>query len=109
MFKWAVSKELLPVTVYQSLTTLEGLRRGRSAAKESVPVRPVTVEHVEAVLPYLTPPIQAMVKLQSKIGCRPEEVAIMRPCDVDRTVNPWIYTPGSHKTAPTPLLLEREF
>lgn len=98
MFRWAVAKELLPVAIYQSLTTLEGLRRGRSAAKESTPVRPVVTQHVEAVLPLLTPPIRAMVRLQSKIGCRPEEVTIVRPCDVDRTVDPWIYTPGSHKT-----------
>jgi integrase len=98
MFKWAVAKELTPVAVYQSLTTLEGLRKGRSAAKESEKVKPVLESHVEAVLPHLTPPVRDMVRLQSKIGCRPEEVTILRPGDVDRTADPWIYTPGSHKT-----------
>jgi hypothetical protein len=29
-FKWAVSEELLPVSVYEALRTLAGLRRGRS-------------------------------------------------------------------------------
>lgn len=91
MFRWAVAKELLPVATYQALTALEGLRKGRSAANEPGPVRPVAVEHVDAVLPFLTPQVRAMVRLQSKLGCRPEEVAVIRPYDVNRTVVPWIY------------------
>ena len=98
MFKWAVAKELIPVAIYQALMTLEGLRKGRSAAKESEKVMPVLEAHVEAVLPHLTPPVRGMVRLQGKIGCRPEEVIILRPRDVDRTGSPWIYIPGSHKT-----------
>lgn len=30
VFRWAVENELLPVTVYQALTTVAGLRKGRS-------------------------------------------------------------------------------
>jgi hypothetical protein len=98
MFKWGVSRELVPVTTYQSLMTLAGLLEGRSAARESLPVRPVCEEHVEAVLPFLRLQLRDMVRLQRRIGCRPEEVTIIRPCDVDRTVDPWIYIPNSHKT-----------
>lgn len=98
MFKWAVAKEILPVMTYEALNTLEGLRKGRSAAKESIPIKPVEAEYVEAVLPFLTPQIQSMVRLQGKTGCRPGEITIIRPCDVDQTIDPWIYTPGSHKT-----------
>jgi hypothetical protein len=55
IFKWAVSKEILPVTTYQALTTLEGLRKGHTVAKESIPIKPVAAEYVEAVLPFLPP------------------------------------------------------
>ena len=40
VFKWAASEELLPVTSYQALRTLAGLREGRSQARESEPVTP---------------------------------------------------------------------
>ena len=29
---------------------------------------------------------------------RPAEVCIVRPCDIDRSVDPWLYVPDSHKT-----------
>ncbi len=38
VFKWGVREELLPIETYQALTTLEGLRAGRSAAREPSPV-----------------------------------------------------------------------
>ena len=98
MFKWGVSRELVPVATYQSLLTVEGLRKGRTVARESEPVRPVPWAHVEATLPYLSHQLQAMVRLQLVVACRPGEVMLIRPCDIDRTADPWVYTPSSHKT-----------
>jgi len=98
MFKWAVSRELVPVATYQSLLTVDGLRKGRTEARESDPVKPVLWEHVQATLPHLSAQVQAMVRLQLVLACRPGEVTLIRPCDIDRTVDPWIYTPHAHKT-----------
>jgi integrase len=51
--------------------------------------------------------VQAMVRFQLLTGCRPEEVCVIRPLDIDMR-NPacWVYRPGSdrgehgeHKTA----------
>jgi integrase len=39
-----------------------------------------------------------MVRLQGKTGCRPEEITLIRPSDIDKTDDLWVYTPGSHKT-----------
>lgn len=41
MFKWGVSQELIPAFVYQALSTVNGLRRGRTEARETSPVLPV--------------------------------------------------------------------
>ena len=98
MFEWGVSQELIPVTVLHALKTVKGLRRGRTSAKESQPVRPVSEAHVNAVLPFLTKPLQAMVGFQRLTGCRPEEACLLRPCDVNRTSEVWEYVPESHKT-----------
>jgi hypothetical protein len=60
-------------------------------------MRPVPDEHVEAVLPLLTPPVRAMVQVQRLSGMRPGEAVIMRPCDIDRTAGgTCVYRPASH-------------
>ena len=97
-WKWAASEELIPVSCYEALRTVDGLRRGRSKAKESKPVKPVSVEIVEATLPGLLPPLQAAVRLQLLTGARSGEILILRPCDVDRRNDIWKYRPESHKT-----------
>ena len=99
VFKWAVAEELVPVTTYQALKAVPGLQKGRSAAPEPVPVRPVSAEDVRAVLPHLLPEVAAMVEFQRLTGMRPGEVCGLRPCDLDRADPVWLYRPGSHKTA----------
>jgi integrase len=99
VFKWAASEELVPVAVYQALATVPGLQKGRCQAKEREPVAPVTPGHIEAVLPFLTPTVRAMVLLQRLTGMRPGEVMAMRPGDIDRAGAVWYYRPSRHKTA----------
>ena len=38
-----------------------------------------------------------MVRLQRLTGCRPADLCIMRPCDIDRSGEIWQYRPSSHK------------
>jgi integrase len=98
MFKWGVGEELVPETVYRSLAAVRGLEKGRSKARETEPVKPVPVAHVEAVLPYVLPPVAAMIRLQLLTGARPGELCIMRGCDLDVSGPVWLYRPASHKT-----------
>jgi integrase len=98
MFRWAASEELLPVESYQRLATLPGLRKGRTEAREAAPVKPVDDAMVEATLNYLSPTVADMVRVQRATGCRPAELCVMRPCDIDRSGDVWRYTPQSHKT-----------
>lgn len=95
MFKWASARKLVPTAVWHELSAVEGLRRGRSAARETEPVRAVSVEVVEATVPFLTAPLQAMVRLQLLTGMRPSEVCNLRTCDLDVTGKVWVYRPGS--------------
>ncbi len=99
MFKWAVEEELVPVTVYQSLKAVAALRKGRTKeVLESTKVKPVPEEHIPPVLKELPAQVAAMVQVQRLAGMRPDEVTIMRPCDIDRTGEIWSYTPLTHKT-----------
>ena len=98
LFKWGVSKEIVPPSVHQALTAVSGLRAGRSAARESDPVRPVPDAAVGSTLPHLSPVVAAMVKLQLLTGARPGEICGLRTTDVDRTGEVWTITPARHKT-----------
>lgn len=98
MFKWAVSEELVEAPVLQALQAVDGLRFGRTAAKESKPTPPVSEVHFRAVMALVSPQITAMIELQWLTGMRPGEVTQMRMVDIDRSEEVWIYQPRRHKT-----------
>jgi integrase len=99
VFKWAVANELIPPDVYHGLAALAGLRTGRSEAKESEPVTPVSEADISAVLAHLPPIVAAMVQVQRLTGARPGEVCAMTTAAIDTTGAVWIYRPAQHKTA----------
>lgn len=98
VFKWGTENELVPAMVFHALQAVGGLRRGRSAARESIPVKPVPEVYVEAVLAHVSAQVEAMVRLQQFTGMRPGEVTIMRVRDLDMSGKVWTYTPATHKT-----------
>jgi integrase len=98
IFKWGVAQEIVPETTYRALTAVSGLRRGRTAAPESAPVQPADDATVDATLPYLSPTVADMVRFQRLTGCRPGEVVLVRPMDVDTSGDVWLFVPESHKT-----------
>jgi integrase len=98
VFKWAVENEIVPPNVHHGLKAVSGLRKGRSAARESAPVRPVPDAFVDAIRPFVAPQVWAMVELQRLTGMRSGEVTTMRGCDLNTGASVWIYTPESHKT-----------
>ncbi len=98
VFRWAAENELVPATVFQGLQVVKGLRKGRSEARETGAVRPVSLEDVVAIRPYLGRQVWDMVQVQLLSGARSGEIVILRPTDVDRTEPVWIYRPQEHKT-----------
>ncbi len=68
----------MPQAEYQGLTTVAGLREGRTEAREKLPVGPVADEVVERTLPLLSPTVTTMVRVQRLSGMRPQEVILMR-------------------------------
>jgi len=101
MFKWAVHEELVDPGVYERLRALPPLRRGRTQARETKKVRPVSEEHIQAVLEKLPPVVADMVRVQRLVGCRPQDLVNMCPADITKGEpgEPWLYAPESHKTS----------
>jgi integrase len=98
VFKWAAAEELASASVYHSLRTVEGLKKGRTVAREPKPIKPVEESLVEATLPHLPQIVADMVRFERWTGCRPSEVCQLRPMDLDRSGEVWSYRPSSHKT-----------
>lgn len=98
MFRWGVENELVAASIAQALTAVAGLKRGRTEARETEPVRPVSDEVVEAVRPFVSRQVWGLIQTQFLTGCRPHEACEMRGCDLDVSGNVWTYTPASHKT-----------
>ena len=98
-FKWAASLEMIPVATVQALGTVAGLQKGRTAAREPEPVKPVPITDIDQVLPLLPRPVAGMVRLQLLTGMRPGEACAIRSCDLTPGDGTWTYRPESHKTA----------
>src|SRR5687768_1460965 len=97
-FKWGVENELVPPAVFHGLLAVGGLRKGRSDAKETAPVRPVPEQYVRAIKDFVSPQVWTMIELQLITGMRPGELVIMRGCDIDTSAPVWVYKPAYHKT-----------
>ena len=89
--------EMIPASVYQAVATVPGLKRGRTDARETEPVRPVAQADLEVLL-QLSGQVAAMVQTQLLTGARPGEVCAMTTAAVDRTRPVWVYRPTQHKT-----------
>lgn len=99
VFRWGVSDELVPGSVLHALKAVPGLRKGRTDASEPDPIKPVAMELIEAVEPYVARQVWAMIQLQLLTGARAGEICQMRPSQVDRDGEVWVYRPEQHKTA----------
>ena len=97
-FKWGVAKELVPVQVYQAIATVSGLRRGKTEARETGPILPVDEATIEATIEEVPRIVADMIQFQRLTGCRPGELFVLRPCDVQRNESVWRYIPSTHKT-----------
>ncbi len=90
IFKWAVAEELIPPSVYQALSAVTGLQRGRTPARETAPIIPVDDSIVDTTLPHLTRYVCGLVQFQRLTGCRPSEACRVRRCDIDTGGAVWM-------------------
>lgn len=105
IWRWGIDRGWLAPEQVDALK-IQPLRRGRSAARETSPVQPVEWDQIEAII---EPPegrglpaagaVAAMLRVQWWSAMRPGEVCSMRGDEIDTSSEPWLYAPGSHKTA----------
>ena len=99
MFRWGAEEEMVPESVHRTLRLVASLKRGKTKARETKPVKPVPLEVVEATIEELLPTFAAMVRIQLLTGCRPGEVCKLTPGMIDRSGDVWVAKLHEHKTA----------
>lgn len=98
-FRWAVEHEIVPPDIHARLAAVAALRLGRTEAPDHPPVAPVPDEHVDAVLPLLTPEVRAIIEVMRYSGARGGEVVQMTTRSIDISKDVWRYRPPRHKNA----------
>jgi len=96
--KWAATERLIPLTTYQSVALVDGLRRGRSAARESDARPPADPKIVEQTLPHLPPVLADVCRLLMLTGARPAEILNLTPRMIDQSGRVWTARLTEHKT-----------
>lgn len=95
-FKWGIPRNFVTAEQVYGLECVEPLKKGEAA--EPTKIMPVDWADVEATLPFLSPVVADMVRLQWLTGARQGEIWSMRSVEIDRTTEPWVYRPATHKT-----------
>jgi len=98
VFRWAVSDQLVEPSIAQGLAAVPMLRKHRSPARETEPVKPVADDVVEATLAHAPPCVAAMARLQRLTGMRPSELCNLTTGDLDTSGKVWIARLMEHKT-----------
>jgi integrase len=99
IWKWGVEEGLVPAGTWHALLVVQGLRAGRTTARETKERKPVPEEVVAGTAPHLPRHVRGLVGFQLLTGCRPEEACLLRMADVDTSGEVWVYTPARHKNA----------
>jgi len=90
-WRWAAQEGLVPPGCVHGLAVLLPLQKGRTTAPEGGKVRAVKDGVLEATLPYLGDLYRRLVLVHRHSGMRALEVVALRPCDLDRLAEPWLY------------------
>lgn len=94
-FRWGVTVELVPASVWHALQAVGRLKPRRSPAKDPRVVGPVAWKDVEAIRDHVRPQVWAMIVVQWHTGMRSGELLRMTPGQIVD----WVYRPKDHKNA----------
>ncbi len=99
MLFWALDENLIRAYVKAELTQVSPLKRNRSAARETVPIRAVSSDVIEKTIMAMPPNTADMIRVHSLTGMRPDEICSMEWDRIDTSQTPWVYRPATHKNA----------
>lgn len=97
MFAWGAKMEYVDTDTKARVLTVDPLRKGRSVARETQDIEPVSEAHLKAVLELAPGVLHDMINVQLLCGARPGEVCALRRGDIDTTTDVWTARLEHHK------------
>ena len=97
--KWCICEDLASKESLLPWLAVQSLKYGRSRAPERDRIRSVPPDVVQKTIEKLPSIIAKMVAVQYITGMRSGELCYMQWYQIDRSIDPWIYSPNDHKTA----------
>ena len=91
MIGWALDEAIIPASVKAELTQVKPVKRGRTAAPDHAPVRPVDDATIEKTVAAMMPNTADMVRVHRYTGMRPCELCALRWSLIDTSRTPWVY------------------
>ena len=91
MIGWALDEAIIPAAVKAELTQVKPVKRGRTAAPDHAPVRPVDDATIEKTVAAMMPNTADMVRVHRYTGMRPCELCALRWSLIDTSRTPWVY------------------
>jgi len=99
IFKWGVENELVEEGIYRALLCVRGFEEGQTIAPDHPPIRSVPNADVIKTFEFCHKTLGDMIRIQKLTGMRPQEVRLMRSCDLIKDdPDIWVYVPHRHKT-----------
>jgi len=97
VFKWGVSREMVPPNVMLALYSLDGLGDGSLAAPPRS-IKPVDFSRVDDLRGILSDTVYDMLRVLWLTGMRPDNLCSITMSQVKKESGVWLYTPSQHKT-----------
>ncbi len=97
-FSWALDNRHCSARTKSEVWAVDALKRGRSKAKETDPVLPVSHLHVKQSIVHARKVIRDMVAVQELTGMRPGELCDMKAGEIEKMGAVHLYRPKLHKT-----------
>lgn len=100
LWRWAEERGRAPKGSWNHLRTLRCIPRHDHKVRHTKKVVPAYREHLDRFLPRIRSwAVRSMLELQCVTGMRSGEVRQMRPLEIDRSGDIWLYRPRQHKNA----------
>lgn len=99
MLRWALDEALVRPEDVARLSLVRPLKRGRTTARETEPVREPDRRAVKGAIACLPPSVAALVRIMERTGMRPSEALGLAWDRIEkRRDGIWVYRPEFHKT-----------
>lgn len=99
LFSWGNAEEIIPpeYPIGAALKLIKPIKNGRLGVKPPKTIHPAKIDDFNKATQYMSKPTRAIMELIRLTGMRSNDACIMRPMDIDKSSDVWVYEPVKFK------------